>query len=224
MKVNLRQRLVLLFFALWLLFSAAAQAPAPALTPMSPELKAFVLRPEQQKAINEASAKAWFQQLPDCKEPKLKQRNVLVDQVPAFDIAGNPYSGQWRVVTWIDGCGEERIIDLMYWFPPNGTLTTTLLLPGTTLADPRLQKDAVFYAMMGMAGITPKDCKEHPVINTKFKNWDSGALPNAIGAIKQPWTEEWTVRLCGVTGVVPMHFVPDAHGTTIHSEVLKAPK
>jgi hypothetical protein len=49
-------------------------------------------------------------------------------------------------------------------------------------------------------------------------------LPEAKGAVRQPWTEEWTVRLCGVSGAVPMHFVPDATGTTIHSEVLKASK
>jgi hypothetical protein len=56
------------------------------------------------------------------------------------------------------------------------------------------------------------------------KGWESEALPEAKGTVRRPWTEEWTVRLCGVSGVVPMPFVPDATGTTIHSEVLKAPK
>jgi hypothetical protein len=110
---------------------------------MSPELTAFVMRPEQQKAINESSVKAWFSQLPNCAEPKMKQRKVPIDQEPNFDIAGNPCSGQWRVITWIEGCGEERIIDLQYWFPPVGKLTTTLLLPGTTIASLILQKDAL---------------------------------------------------------------------------------
>lgn len=218
----MHRRLVLLFSILCFLSSAAAQTTA--LTPMSPELKAFLTRPEQQKAINESSAKAWFQLVPNCSEPKMKQRNVLIDQEPAFDAAGNPLSGQWRVLTWIDGCGEERIINLQFWFLRDGKLTTTLLLPGTSIANLTLQRDAIFYAMMGMATIAPKDCKEHPVIDTRFKSWDSGELPQAKGAVRRPWTEEWTVRLCGVTGVVPMHFVPDAKGTTIHSEVLKAPK
>lgn len=217
-------RLVLLFSALWFLSTATAQAPAPAPAPLSPELRAFLMRPEQQKAINESSAKAWSQQLPDCLESKMKQRKVLIQQEPKFDAKGDPLSGQWRVVTSINGCGEERIISLQYWFPPDGKLAATLMLPGISIADPLLQKDGIFYARLGMAGIVPKDCKEAPVINTQFKSWDSGELPDAKGAVRRPWTEEWTVRLCGVTGVVPMHFVPDAHGTTIHSEVLKALK
>jgi len=199
-----------------------AQAPAvqpPAITPMSPELKAFVSRPDQLKSINELSVKSWFQQLPNCTEPKMKRRIVLVDQEPKFDIAGNPLSGQWRLLTWIEGCGEERIVDLQYC-----KLAATLLLPGTTIASLTLQRDAIFYAKLGMAAIAPKDCKENPVINTSFKGSESEALPQATGAVRRPWMEEWTVRLCGVTGVVPMHFVPDATGTTIHSEVLKAPK
>jgi len=215
-------RLVLVVFTLWFLSSAAAQTPA--LTPMSPELKAFVMRPEQQKAINDSNAKEWLKQVPNCLELKGKHRNVLIDQEPSFDAAGNPLSGQWRVLTWIEGCGEERIISLQYWFPPNGKLSTTLLLPGTTIASLTLQRDAIFYAKLGMAAIAPKDCKENPIINTQFKSWDSEALPEAKGAVRRPWTEEWTVRLCGVSGVVPIHFVPDAKGTTIHSEVLKAPK
>jgi hypothetical protein len=182
------------------------------------------MRPEQQKTINESSLKAWSQQLPNCAAPQMKQRNVLIDQEPNFDAQGNPISGQWRVLTWIEGCGEERIVNLQYWFPPDGKLATTLLLPGTTIASLTLQRDAIFYAKLGMAVIAPRDCKEAPVINTQFKGWDSGELPDAKGAVRRPWTEEWTVRLCGVTGVVPMHFVPDATGTTIQSEVLKAPK
>ncbi|MGA2635990.1 MAG: hypothetical protein ABSF16_17280 [Terracidiphilus sp.] len=218
----MRQQLVLVFSTLWFLSSAAAQSPA--LTPMSPELKAFVMRPEQQKAINESSVKAWFQQLPNCADPKMKQRNVLIDQEPKFDAKGDPLSGQWRVVTWIEGCGEERIINLQYWFRTDGKLTTTVLLPGTSHANLILQKDAIFYALQAMVLIAPRDCKEAPVINTKFIGRDSGELPEAKGAVRQPWTEEWTVRLCGVSGAVPMHFVPDATGTTIHSEVLKASK
>jgi len=98
------------------------------------------------------------------------------------------------------------------------------MLPGTSIADPILQRDAVPYAMTGMAAIAPKDCKESPAINTKFKSWDSGELPDAKGPGRRPWKEEWTVRLCGVSGVVPIHFVPDATGTTIRSEALKASK
>ncbi len=218
----MHQRLVLFFSALCFLSSAAAQPPAQ--LPLSPELKAFLMHPEQQKAINESSAKAWFRQVPGCAEPKTTQRNVLIEEASNFDAQGNPLSGRWRIITHIEGCGEARIINLQYWFPPNGKLAASLLLPGTSIASLLLQKDAVFYAMQAMVNLAPKDCKEAPVINTQFKGWESEALPEAKGAVRRPWMEEWTVRLCGVTGIVPMHFIPDATGTTIHSEVLKPAK
>lgn len=216
------QRLFSVFFSLWFLSSAAAQPPAP--PTLSPELSAFLIRPEQQKAINESSVKAWFQQLPNCAEPKMTQRNVLIGQEPKFDAKGDPLSGRWSVVTRIEGCGEERIINLQYWFTPDGKLAASLRLPGTSIADLTLQKDAVLYAMSAMVNVAPRDCKEAPVINTQFKGRDSEEVLDANGAVRHPWTEEWTVRLCGVTGVIPMHFIPDATGTTIHSEVLKASK
>jgi hypothetical protein len=221
-EANLLKRLVLAFSAIWLLSSAAAQPPAP--IPLSPELKTFLMLPDQRKAIDESSAKAWASQVPGCTEPKVTQRNVLILEAPKFDAQGSPLSGNWRVITHIDGCAETRIISLQYWFPASGKLATTLMLPGTSIADPLLQRDAILYAQTGMAAIAPRDCKESPVINTQFKSWDSAELPGAKGAVRRPWTEEWTVRLCGVSGVVPMHFVPDATGTTIHSEVLKPSK
>jgi len=169
-EANLHQRLVLVFSVLCLSF-AAAQNPNP--LPMSPELKAFLTLPEQQKAINESSKKVWFDQLPGCTEAKMTQRSVLIGEAPKFDAQGNPLSGRWRVITHIEGCGEERIVNLQYWFPPDGKLATTLMLPGTTIASLTLQKDAIFYAMQAMAVIAPRDCKDSPVINTQFKGWES---------------------------------------------------
>lgn len=193
-------------------------------TPMSPELRAFVMRPDQQKAVLGAMFSYWRSLVPDCPSPQLKQMNVLVGIVPSFDASGNPTSGRWRMIGSVEGCGEAKTMNVLYGFGTDGKMIMTQMLPGTSHAELQLEKDAIFYARLGMANLAPKDCKAIQIVDTKFLQYDETVPVTMPGRGNRAWTEEWTVRACGVTGMVPMHFIPDATGTTIHSEVLKTPQ
>jgi hypothetical protein len=59
--------------------------------------------------------------------------------------------------------------------------------------------------------LVPAGCDDYLFVDTAFE-----ALKTApAGANDPPWTEKWTIRACGVEGVVRMHFTPDAKGTQI---------
>ena len=87
--------------------------------------------------------------------------------------------------------------------------------PGTTAAEPRLQKDALQYAAMGMVKLAPSGCKDFKYLDTAFEAFGATSSNVQPGRQSRMWTEKWTVRACGVDGVVRMHFTPNATGTTI---------
>ena len=183
--------------------------------PMSPELKAFLMRPEQQQAVIGAMGQQWHTIFENCASPKLQGMNVLIVTPPTLDSSGTPVSGEWRMVGRLEGCGETRVLSVEYLFAPDGQMKRLALLPGTTVANLRLQRDALIYAVTGMMKLSPKDCKDIKDIDTKFIGFEDTGPTNGAGG--RPWKEEWTMRACGVTGVVTMHFAPDVTGTTIHA-------
>jgi hypothetical protein len=205
-------RIILPVLFLGLVLSAKADP-----IPMSPELKAFLMRPDQQQAVIGMMGQQWRTIFENCPSPKLQGMNVLITTPPKLDSSGTPVSGEWRMVGRVDGCGETRILNVEYLFTPDGQMKRLALLPGTTVANLRLQHDALIYAGAGMAKLTPKDCKDIKDIDTKFIAFDDTSTANGVSG--HPWKEEWTVRACGVTGIVTMHFAPDATGTNIHASL-----
>jgi hypothetical protein len=179
------------------------------------------MRSEEQKAVMGGMQEQWHAVAPECATPQLKNMSIRVIQAPVFDVAGNPTRGAWMMVGEFDGCGQTRVLNLRYGFGSEGKLIRIPMLPGTTRADPLLQRDALFHARMAMAGLAPKDCKEIAVIDTKFLRYGD-ELPNARpGFETHVWYEEWQVKECGVVGTVPISFIPDATGTTISAEMAK---
>ena len=202
-------RNLIIFAASLLGFALAAKADP---IPMPPELKAFLERPEQKQAVLEIMGQQWRTVVENCTSPKLQTMGVLIGMPPKFDANGVPISGEWLMAGQVAGCGETHVFTVEYLFAPDGQMKRIGLLPGTTHAGPVLQRDALKFAMMGMANLTPKDCKDFKFVDTKFIDYE----PTGVG--RRPWSEEWTVRACGVTGVVTMHFTPDPTGTTIVAE------
>lgn len=192
--------------SLWLLGTASGQQPIP----MSPELAKFMATPEEERMVKAYGLNDWKTIVPNCATPSLAGANVVVHVPPRFDASGRPLSGRWQVVSRLQGCGETRTFNLMYSVGPNG-LTRLGTLPGTTAADPVLQKDGLMYAQMAMAGSAPADCKKYLYLDTAFEAFET----NLVSGRGRPWTEKWTVRACGVDAVVRMHFTPDATGTQI---------
>ncbi len=189
-------------------------APAKAApTPMSPELKAFLMRPDVQRGTVDMMSLQWKVLVPDCADSHLDGTNVMVNTPPEFNAAGLPISGRWRVMGQFSGCNKNRLFNIQFYITPKGDIQRTALLPGTTIASAVLQHDSLMYVVDGMYELQPKhDCKEIQFTDTKFVAFEKEKPPTATGPV---WKEKWTIRMCEVTGVVTLHFVTDAHGTNI---------
>jgi hypothetical protein len=190
---------------------STAQAQQP--IPMSPELKAFLTRPAEQQAYSNVMRQQWQAAVENCPTNVMKGLNVIVFVPPKFDSGGTPTSGTWRVVGQVEGCGQNRLLNVHYQVGPDGRMTRVGSLPGSTIADLRLQIDGLLYATQGMVKLMPAGCKDIKYVDTKFMAFQGPAPATPNGP--RSWTEEWTVRACGVAGVVTMHFAPNATGVNI---------
>jgi hypothetical protein len=83
-------------------------------------------------------------------------------------------------------------------------------LPGTTTADPVLQRDAMTAATAAASAAAP-ECRQVRPRSAEFDGTDSE--PEAPRRT-QPWTESWTFEACGRVFAVPMRFAPTARGTS----------
>jgi len=90
-----------------------------------------------------------------------------------------------------------------------GVVGAAPLLPGTTPADPLLQKDAVAISAVG--GV-PTECQSLYVADTEFLDHEGSALEGSHGAA---WRALWTLAFCTGRAQVPLRFVPDGKGKRI---------
>lgn len=196
--------------------SLSVQAQAE--NPLSPELQAFMSRPDEQKIYGAALLRDWDYAVDNCPSPAVKNLRLSIGIPPKFDAGGQPVSGEWRLIGQLEGCGKTRHLSILYGFGTDGKLVRAGMLPGTSVSNFRLQRDSLMYAAAAMGGLAPKDCKDVRILDTRFVAFEG---PEAA---KRPWTEEWTVRSCGVTGRVTMHYAPDATGTGITTRLSETRK
>jgi hypothetical protein len=80
------------------------------------------------------------------------------------------------------------------------------LLPGLSIADPLLQRDAVPGAQASAKTERPEGCDKAVVSDTRLAEPLTGA--------GRPWVELWTVDLCGTARRIEMRFTPSKEGGT----------
>ena len=205
--------------------SASAQAAAPATpqppqkTDLPPTLLPLLTTPEHRAALLRAARALDPPGTPACPDANyVTTGDIAILSPPRLDSAGKVVQGAWKESIRASGCGPERLLNAMTQVEPSGTLRTTPLLPGTTIADPQLQKDSVQYAAAGM-GSLPAGCNQGEVVDTRYigLNGEPPGTRLAQGQAPRPWTELWTLAACGKMARVTMQFTPDATGTAIHA-------
>jgi hypothetical protein len=133
----------------------------------------------------------------------------------AFDNSGHPTQGAWKQSVAEKGCGQDRLLNVFFWLDPNtNSLRAMPLFPGTTRADPTLQKDAMPHAALA-AQWPEKNCKIGYMENTEFLT-ENGEPLDGKG---KPWDELWTLASCTKKAKVTLHFIPDKTGTTVHTSL-----
>jgi hypothetical protein len=89
----------------------------------------------------------------------------------------------------------------------------TPLLPGTTAADPLLQREGLRLALMAVKDAAP-GC-ERVAVNDTRADPSAGPALGRSGAARRPWVEVWTLSACGRAFAVPVRFAPGRDGTEI---------
>jgi hypothetical protein len=213
----MRPPALIALFMLWATGPVMAADPPP--IPIPPELRAFLTEPHEQDVVKGQALRDWNNIVANCGAPTLEGANVVIGVLPAFDKAGKPVSGNWRVVTRLAGCGQTRTFNLLYAFGKNGQILRIGMLPGSSAADPILQRDALVYANLAMGRLAPPNCKEFKYLDTAFEAFGAPGTNVPPGREARSWTEKWTVSACGVTGLVKLYFTPDAAGTAISTKL-----
>jgi hypothetical protein len=171
-------------------------------------------RAEQSHVLDTARRSSVFLHNP-CRSARFElSKTVGIYHPPTFDGAGAPTSGAWRQGVREEGCGAHRLLNVLAFVKGPKTLVLAPLLPGTTHADPLLQRDGVHYAVLA-AGIPEKNCSIGYVADTQFQQSET---PPATGGIGAPWKELWTLVSCARTVQISMRFIPDSTGTQIVAE------
>lgn len=157
---------------------------------------------------------------PDCIQvlQGMERMEVRIVQQPIF-LPGLPIpqGGQWREQLQIDRCGEDAVHNVLVTAANGSTPFMTVLLPGTSKADGRLQLNAspATFAIAGVRAGKGCESEDRKIINTRFLDWLDGTDKSPLGERK--WREIWTVRLCDRSVDVQIDFLPDGKGGYTHA-------
>jgi hypothetical protein len=197
---------------------AAGEARAQPGT-MSPEAARFIQSSAHRAAIAEAVRRQSAQLPGRCTDLVLESQFQAIVLAPIHIAADGttPAAGAWKEQIFVVACGQRKQFNILAAVRPDGALARQALHPGTTIADPLLQRDAVLYANTGALRGAPDACKAFAVVDTAFVAQEPPAPGDPAG--KAPWRELWTVDACGTPVAVPLSFRPDATGTVISTTV-----
>ena len=73
---------------------------------------------------------------------------------------------------------------------------TNLPLPGTSIADTKLQENTLFTAYMFAHRVAPANCKDFAIIDTNVSE----------EKVDNKWQEIWAIKACSKTAFVPIDF------------------
>ena len=202
-----------LFCAALLTFSGTGYAEVPS------QLIRYLSRPDQARDIDNSFVNEWDLSFGTCRHLAARGKSLTTFGDIRFDGAGNPVQGAWKVFADFSGCGQNH--RLTTFFVANKTVKVYPMLPGDTLTDPLLQRDAIGNVLVAAGMIKPAGCNQFRVIDTKFASFGLLSKQALPGRDKRSWNEDWTVRACNRTGIATITFIPDATGTTIKVSPVK---
>jgi hypothetical protein len=186
-----------------------------ALADDSAQLATFLNDPVMRQNLINAAAKSTVVVQNPCSTAQYRVANMPnVVKPMVFDSAGHATAGMLQFPVKEEGCGVTRILNTIIWVQGPGTAGTAAIAPGTTHADPVLQKDAALRAFGAAVVAAPPDaaCNVKYLADTDFIERDKAIEGSSMSP---PWRESWTIVLCNKKVVVPVKFTPDLKGTLI---------
>jgi hypothetical protein len=182
-----------------------------ALADDDPQFTTFLKDPVmRQNLINAAAKSTVILQNPCATAQYSVALKPFVLKPMVFDSVGHPTAGMLHFPVKEEGCGITRILNTLIWVQGPGTAGTSPLAPGSTHADPVLQRDAGQRAFTAAVTAVPPDaaCNVKYLADTEFLDRE-----NEGSSTPTPWREKWTIVICNKRIVVPVKFIPDQAGT-----------
>lgn len=195
-----------------LAFLACAAPQAVAATADDPDLARFIGDRTRLADLTRTVLAALPRLSPGCAQPRFGANTTLKVLSPLdFDEDGKIQKGLFVERVPVDLCGKPLTVNVLAIAMPNARIRRVTLLPGDSLADPQLQRDASQMALT-VASATDANCHSVGIANTRVT-----AQPGDTG-----WVETWDVAVCGQTVPVDVRFTKTASGTdfaaTLHQE------
>lgn len=183
--------------------------------PITPEFASLVKSPANRQAIVNTfrkQASAWF----DCNDvtldPKVTVKILEPIQIVRDGVALKSLTGAWTESQSVIACGETRLHHV-FNIARGTNIARLARLVGTSIADTKLQNDALTVVTAAAKTVAPATCEKSYVTDTQIVSRDAAVVPPTGG--QRTWAEEWTVRFCDRDIVVPITFTPTPpRGTT----------
>jgi hypothetical protein len=181
------------------------------------QMQAFIESDVYQGLLTRALAGLPQSVFPRCPTLVSGAAKVTVLKPMSFAGDGSPNAGFWRQRIAVKGCGNDTVLNIFFSAAADEKINTVIGIPGGTLADLTLQRDAAVFANTGAMSVA-QSCKSFEVTNTRFEGFGLSKPPApdpGSGNRFRPWWETWTMIGCGRTIDVPIDFIPDEKGTQI---------
>ena len=202
---------------------AWAQTPAapaaPAAAPASAakmDLPNFVKQPDYRATVITTAKNQIKAAVNACANANFQPTGKVTVFDPVRFNNGKPYTGAWVERVEATGCGPTRLLNVLTIAHSDSPLQVVGMMPGDTLTDPMMQKNALQYAEAIAVRGVPPGCKQLAFINTKFDGFIG--LPNpevTDGRESRPWRELWTMTACGNELDIGLIFTPNQRGTAL---------
>lgn len=144
---------------------------------------------------------------PECSERELVGRELFaVTRQPRFiETREVPIEGAWAERVTIERCGR-RVEHNIYFFASRVRgLHAVAGFPGRTLTEPQLQFE-VARDLLGVGRRLAPQCETFDVVETRIVERPDGPT--------RPWTERWSLYMCGRVHEQTVRFIPDNEGRT----------
>ena len=181
-----------------------------------PAMMQYAERPEHIQAVMD-HARAFIAKDPACRAETARTTAIAIFKPVTFGSDGAPTSGMWKETVRVQGCSRLGIYNVATGVDASGGVHVFAMLPGTSIADSQLERDAVNHALIA-AATAPPNCTEAYVVDTAFESYANTANPGVEpGREARTWHEKWTVQGCAASISVEMTFVPHTNGTAIEA-------
>lgn len=150
---------------------------------------------------------------PRCPLGPLAADEVVVLEMPAFNLDGMPERGDWLVRYRAPACKENVVRTAVFHAAATGVEVATSA-PGTTRADGKLAEDV--WASFQKAAVRAKPgCTAMVLRDTRVVEEPSG--PTAI------WREAWMAHVCGTDMGQVVSFYPTPKGALFRMSLPSEP-